>query len=52
MKRALAFLWGFRAVFIIAAMFWSSPAFCDELHDAAKQRDLNKVTTLLAAGPM
>jgi ankyrin repeat protein len=34
----------------LLAVAWSGPAFCGELHDAAKKGDLEKVKALIAAG--
>ena len=40
-----------RAVVILGAMFWISLAFCGEIHDAAKDGDLEKVKALLKTNP-
>jgi hypothetical protein len=36
---------------ILVALAWSSPAFCGEIHDAARDGDLGKVKTLLKSNP-
>ena len=36
---------------MLVALAWSSPAFCDAIHDAAKAGDLATVTALLNANP-
>jgi ankyrin repeat protein len=38
------------AAVLLAAMAWSTPAFCSEIHDAAGCGDLPAVTSLLAKG--
>jgi serine/threonine-protein phosphatase 6 regulatory ankyrin repeat subunit B len=39
------------AAVILVALAWSNLAFCGEIHDAAKQGDLEKVKSLLNANP-
>ena len=36
---------------MLAVLVWSSLAFCGEIHDAAKNGDLEKVKALLKANP-
>ena len=38
-------------VAILVALVWSSRAFCDEIHDAAKKGDVAKVQALLKGNP-
>jgi ankyrin repeat protein len=35
----------------LMALAWSVPAFCDEIHDAARSGDLQKLKTLLGDNP-
>ena len=40
-----------RAAVMLVALAWSSLAFCGEIHDAAKDGDLEKVKALLKDNP-
>src|SRR5271155_441505 len=40
-----------RAAILIAALAWSSLAFCGEIHDAAQNGDVEKVKALLKDNP-
>ncbi len=40
-----------RAVVLVVTLAWSSLAFCDEIHDAARSGDLEKVKALLKTNP-
>ena len=40
-----------RAAVILVALLWTGPAFCGEIHDAAKNGNLEKVKALLEANP-
>jgi ankyrin repeat protein len=41
----------FLAAVLFITLVWSVPAFCDEIHDAAKAGDLAKVKALLKNNP-
>ena len=41
----------FHLAVVLIALAWNGPAFCDEIHEAAKAGDLEKVRTLLRANP-
>jgi ankyrin repeat protein len=40
-----------RIIVLLAMLAWSVPAFCEEIHDAAKRGDLAKIKALLKANP-
>jgi ankyrin repeat protein len=46
-----SFLRTVASLLALVALTWSTPAFCDEIHDAAYKGDLPKVTALTKATP-